>query len=413
MQMKILVLSTYDTKGGAAKAAFRLCEGLIAAGHEVKMLVQSKSGNAAFVEQPDHFAYRKFSKIRGYLDLVPAFIKTGKKVLFSIGWLPSKAVIKKIDDFNPDIVHLHWINKGFINVRSLIGIRKPIVWTLHDMWAFTGGCHYAYDCERYIIGCGKCPVLLSGKESDMSRYFYKRKKAIYKQLSSLTIVTPSRWMADLARKSGIFGDCRVLAVPNAININVYHPADKNEARKLLGLPEKKQLILFNAMNATTDERKGYSYLISALDSMKLPDVGLVIVGSDRLSGMEPADLDVYLQGIITDTKTMVNCFNACDVFVLPSLQDNLPNTVMESLACGTPVVAFNTGGIPDMLDHKKNGYLAEYKSVADLTNGIKWSLYDADAGTLSDNARQKILNEFSEEIIIQKHVNLYHELLKK
>ena len=411
--MKILLLSTYDIRGGAARAAFRLCEGLISAGHEVKMLVQSKSGNADFVETPDHFSYRRFSKIRGYLDLMPAFIKTGKKVLFSIGWLPSHAVIKKLNDFDPDIVHLHWVNKGFFNLRSLGDIRQPVIWTLHDMWAFTGGCHYAYDCERYITGCGKCPVLLSGKESDMSHWFYKRKKTIYKELSSLTIVTPSHWMTGMAKKSSIFGNHRALTVPNAINVNIYHPMDKNEARKILGLPLNKKLILFNAMNATTDERKGYRYLMSALESTELSDVGLVIVGSDRLLGTERADLDIHLQGIITDTAIMVSCYNACDVFVLPSLQDNLPNTVMESLACATPVVAFNTGGIPDMIDHMKNGYLAEYKSVSDLSNGIKWCLYDAEPALISEEARRKVLNEFSEEIIIDKHLKLYKELLSK
>jgi glycosyltransferase involved in cell wall biosynthesis len=411
--MKILLLSTYDIRGGAARAAFRLCEGLISAGHEVKMLVQLKSGNADFVEQPDHFSYKRFAKIRGYLDLIPAFIKTGKKVLFSIGWLPSNAIIKKIDDFDPDIVHLHWINKGFVNLRSLTGIRRPVVWTLHDMWAFTGGCHYSYECERYIIGCGKCPVLLSGKESDMSRRLYKRKENIYEQLSSLTVVTPSHWMTDMARTSGIFGNHRTLTIPNAINVTIYHPIVRNEARKSLGLTNNKKLILFNAMNATTDERKGYQYLISALESMDLSDVEVVIVGADRLSGMEPSGLKVHLLGYVKDTVTMVNSYNACNLFVLPSLQDNLPNTVMESLACGTPVVAFNTGGIPDMIDHKKNGYLAEYKSVNDLSNGLKWCLYEADVASISENARQKVLNEFSEEIIIQNHLNLYHELLNK
>jgi glycosyltransferase involved in cell wall biosynthesis len=411
--MKILLLSTYDIRGGAARAAFRLCEGLIAAGNVVKMLVQSKSGNAGFVEQPDHFSYRRFSKIRGYLDLIPAFIKTGKKVLFSIGWLPSHAVIKKINDFNPDIVHLHWINKGFVNLRSLVGIRKPVIWTLHDMWAFTGGCHYAYDCDRFITGCGLCPILRSGKEKDMSRHLYNRKKEIYQLIPSLTIVTPSHWLTGLAKKSGIFGSHPVITVPNAINVNIYRNTNRNLAKKSLGLPEHKKLILFNAMNATSDERKGYKYLISALKSMNMSDVEVVIVGADRLSGTEPSGLKVHLLGFVKDTKTMVDSYNACDVFVLPSLQDNLPNTVMESLACGTPVVAFNTGGIPDMIDHKINGYLAEYKSVDDLANGIKWCLYEADARALSDHARQKVLMEFAEEIVIQKHVNLYREMLNK
>jgi glycosyltransferase involved in cell wall biosynthesis len=220
-------------------------------------------------------------------------------------------------------------------------------------------------------------------------------------------------MTNLARKSGIFGDHLALTVPNAINTSIYHPARKSEARKLLGLPEDKKLILFNAMNATTDERKGYKYLLSALASMDSSGVELVIVGADQLSGMEPAGLKVHLLGLIKDTATMVNSYSACDLFVLPSLQDNLPNTVMESLACGSPVVAFNTGGIPDMVMHKKNGYLADYKSVADLANGIKWWLYEADAKTLSNNARQKALDEFAEEIVVQRHVKLYQEILNK
>ena len=411
--MKILLLSTFDNRGGAARAGFRLCEGLRAAGHEAKMLVQEKSEDLDFVELPDHFLFRRFSKLRGYLDLIPGILLSREKILFSIGWLPSKFVNRKIAGFNPDIIHLQWVNKGFINLESLTEIKKPVVWTLHDMWAFTGGCHYAYECDRYLTGCGKCPILHSKREKDLSWYLYKRKKKIFSLIPSLTIITPSNWLTDLAQKSGIFGGHPVIKIPYAININIYKKTDSSLAKKRLGLPEDKKLILFNAVNATTDERKGYRYLMSALESMDLKDVGVVIVGADRLSGLEPPGLDVYLLGFITDTDLMVESYNACDIFVLPSLQDNLPNTVLESLACATPVVAFNTGGIPDMIEHKKNGYLADYKSVADLADGIRWCLHDADARTLSDNARQKILNEFSEEIIIQKHLKLYHELLNK
>jgi glycosyltransferase involved in cell wall biosynthesis len=411
--MKILLLSTFDNRGGAARAGFRLCEGLRAAGHEAKMVVQEKSENVDFVELPDHFSFKLFPKFRGYLDLIPGVLLAREKILFSIGWLPGKSVKRKISRFNPDIIHLQWINKGFINLKMLAEINKPVVWTLHDMWAFTGGCHYSYECDRFLTGCGKCPVLHSKREKDLSWYLYKRKKRIYDLIPSLTIITPSLWLTDMARKSGVFGNHPVLNIPYAININTYKKTDMLLARKKLGLPVDKKLILFNAMNATTDERKGYRYLMSALESVDLKDIGVVIVGADRLSGLEPPGLDVHLLGIMSDTELMVESYNACDIFVLPSLQDNLPNTVLESLACATPVVGFNTGGIPDMIEHKRNGYLAAYKSISDLANGIKWCLYDADAGMLSDNARRKILNEFSEEIIIQKHVDLYQQLLNQ
>ena len=410
--MKILLLSTYDLHGGAARAAFRLCEGLVAAGHEITMVVQHKEGSAAFVQQPDHFSYKRFSKFRGYFDLLPGVLLSRKKILFSIGWLNSRSVEKKIREFDPDIIHIHWINKGFINLKSLAGLNKPIIWTLHDMWAFTGGCHYAYGCERFNTGCGRCPLLRSGKENDLSSFLYARKKVVYERISSMTIVTPSHWMTNLAMNSGIFGRHLALTIPNAINVDIFRNIDMDVARTRLGLPVNRKLLLFNAMNATTDERKGYKYLLEAIAEMDLTTIELVVVGSDRLSGMEPDGLKVHLKGIIRDSEAMAQCYSACNVFVLPSLQDNLPNTVMEALACGTPVVAFNTGGIPDMVEHKMNGYLAKYMSAGDLAKGISWCLYESDGQDLSNFARNKVLKNFSEDVVIQKYVDLYRQVLQ-
>ena len=286
------------------------------------------------------------------------------------------------------------------------------------MWAFTGGCHYSGDCEGYKNSCGKCPQLSSEKEFDISRWIWKRKASAWKN-TNLTIVTPSNWLAQCAQKSSLFQNLRVEVIYNGIDTNIYKPIDKNLARNCLNLPQNKKIILFGATSAISDYRKGFHLLLQAVQQLSKVSKGkkwgkeieLVILGSSK--PIEPPDFGfkTYYLGKLNDDVSMALAYASADIFVAPSIQDNLPNTVMEALACAVPCVAFNVGGMPDMIDHKKNGYLAYPFDTDDLASGITWILDDQERyHHLCGFARDKVEKNFSLEIQACKYIDLYNSL---
>jgi glycosyltransferase involved in cell wall biosynthesis len=290
---------------------------------------------------------------------------------------------------------------------------RPIVWTLHDMWPFTGGCHYDNECGRYSQSCGRCPVLGSERERDLSRLVWNRKRRAWSELE-IRVIAPSRWLADCARRSSLFGRYRIEVVPNGLDLEVFRPIDRKSARELIGLPPDGRIILFGAHAATTDVRKGFSHLQEA--SFRLADLGepsayrLVLLGATH--SPLPLGLESHGLGILQDDVALALAYSAADVFVAPSLQDNLPNTVMEALACGTPCVAFDIGGMPDLIEHEHNGYLARPFDASDLANGIAWTLSDADRWQrLSLRAREKCEQEFEFTKVAARHVALYRDIL--
>jgi len=325
--------------------------------------------------------------------------------------------ITKYDEVkNADIIHLHWIYNGFLSLRSfkqLAKLNKPIVWTLHDMGAFTGGCFYSNDCDHYKNSCGNCFYLKKPAENDISSKIYALKKKIYNGMN-IHIVTCSNWLGNLAKESSLFEMLDVRAIPNPINIEIFKPSHSGDIRKNLKLPENKFLILFVAANIA-DERKGMNYLIDAIVKLcqKYPEIKgnieLLIIGDVKNASFD-FPCNYSLTGFIAGEAAMCNYYSAADMFVSPSLDDNLPNTVMESLSCGTPVLAFNTGGIPDMVEHKKNGYLSNYKSADDLMNGIYW-IYENRLNTeLKTNARNKVLTNYNYSIVAEKYIQLYKKM---
>jgi len=208
---------------------------------------------------------------------------------------------------------------------------------------------------------------------------------------------------------------KIVNIPNPIDTNEFYPKDKTTIRKKLNLPIDKKLVLFAAANIN-DKRKGLKYLLEALQiystENQIANIEIVTFGKSDSETFEHLPYKVHHLGMLFDIKDIVNAYNVADVFVLPSLEDNLPNTVMEALACGTPVLAFNTGGIPEMVEHKVNGYLAEYKSAEDLKNGLNFILNHSQKEILRENALKKVQNEFTEAIVAQKYIDLYHGLIK-
>ena len=316
---------------------------------------------------------------------------------------------------NMDLVHLHWVCGGLLRLESLRKFRKPIVWTLHDMWAFTGGCHYDEGCGRYKDSCGICPQLKSRRQSDLSRWVWKRKKKAWQDLN-ITIVTPSQWLAECAKESSLFQNSRIEVIPNGIDTEQYKPFDKKLVREMLKLPQDKNIIIFGAVSATSYKRKGFQYLQEALQKMTKGGLRetteLVVFGSSEPE--KPLDLGfkTHYMGQLHDDISIVSIYAASDVFVVPSLQDNLPNTIMESLACGTPVVAFGVGGIPEMIEHRRNGYLAKPEDPNDLAKGLNWVLVDPQRTLkMREAARKKTVKEYALESQAKRYKDLYEDIL--
>ena len=412
--MKILLLNTHDY-GGAAIAAMRLHEALLHKGIDPQLYVQIKTrAYPTTLSITSDFRIRNTS-MRTLIDRSPIFLyKNLKTTAWSPAWLPNP-VSKRITALNPDIVHLNWICGGFIPVHELQKITKPIVWTLHDMWPMTGGCHYTGDCQKYQDRCEACYLLGSQSKNDLSSWVWKRKKRYWRDLD-LTIVSPSRWLAQCAKNSALFKNRSVEVIPNCLDTSQYKPFDKKNARTALSLPHDKKLILFGAVNATTDIRKGFHLLKESLkllsENGNNNDTELVIFGNSVDPEQLETKIKVHSLGKLPDETRIPLIYSAADVFIAPSIQENLANTVMESLACGTPVVAFNIGGMPDMIDHKNNGYLAKPFSCQDLAEGIVWILKNDDnRAYLSESSRNKVLREYGSAHIAQRYLDLYEKIL--
>lgn len=416
MTVNLLILNTFDTKGGAAIATYRLHSGLRSIGINSQMLVQRKESDDRSVSGPLTKWQYAFSLLRQEIDrAIPKLYGYRPKAIFSPAWLPEK-LASKVTKINPDIIHLFWVNYGFIRIETLRKFKQPIVWTLHDMWPFTGGCHYDEECGRFQQSCGKCPVLNSERDRDLSRCILERKQKSWEHVP-IVVVATSQWLGNMARASSIFKDQRIEVIPNGIDTEKYKPLDKATARAAYNLPQDKNLILFSAMSASTEKRKGNQYLMPALLRMSHAGWGskaeLVIIGETEPEIPPDLGMKVHYIGRLHDEISQVMLYSAADVVVAPSMQENLSNTVMESLACGTPVVAFNIGGMPDMIDHQKNGYLAMPFESDDLARGMMWVLENKDRHKmLSQRARQSVVERYALELVANRYLALYESILK-
>ena len=414
--MKPLILNTFDIEGGAAQAAYRLHKGLQSIGPDSQMLVQTKSGDDHTVIGPQTKIQKGFGMIRPTLDsLCVQLYPKRDKVLFSPAILPENSLVTKVKRLDSDVINLHWVAGGLLKPKTLKHFNKPLVWTLHDMWPFTGGCHYDRGCGRYQESCGKCPILKTSKNLDLSHWIWRRKDRAWKDLD-IAIVTPSHWLADCAKNSSLFHDFRIEVIPNGLDLNRFKPFDKHTAREILLLPQDKKLILFGAVNSTSDKRKGFQHLQSAMKNIDMNGWGnnfeVVVFGSSEPKNSLEVGLKIHYLGYLPGDIALSLLYAAADVMVVPSTQENLANTVMESLSCGTPCVAFNIGGMPDMIEHKHTGYLASPFNAEDLAKGIIWVLENYERWqVLSHQARRKVEKEFDIQTVAKKYADLYEEII--
>lgn len=414
--MKILHINISDVHGGATRAACRIHCGLRSYGADSMLLVQENAGDDPSVIGPRSVIGKQIAKIRPYIDpLVVRHIYGGSRTVFSLAWLPFSSILSQAESINPDIIHLHWVCGGVLRPSDISLFNKPVVWTMHDMWPFTGGCHYSESCIGYHKNCGECPQLYRSGKQDISHAVYDRKQKAWSSID-FTVVAPSHWLADCARKSSLFGTKTIEVIHNCLDTKQFKPFDRKYAREQLILPVNKKLVLFGAINATSEHRKGFDLLRRSIVQLKesiRTNVELVVFGSDEPVGRPVFGLPVHYLGKINDDNKLAAIYSAVDLMVVPSREDNLPNTVLESIACGTPVVAFDVGGIPDMIAHKVNGYLATPLDTADLANGIEWILADEERySELSRRARLKTETTFSPEIITKQYVSLYKSITR-
>lgn len=412
--MKILIVNHSDIQGGAARAAYRLHRGLLDEGIDSKMLVQEKSSDDYTVLGPRTQKQKLVAFLRRKAEKLPlSKYKNRTATPFSPAWVPLSNMAKRINELSPDVVHLHWLLKGMLRVKELSLIQAPIVWSFHDTWAFTGGCHYMWDCDKYKTQCGACPCLRSGRFNDLSHKVWQQKMRVYKKLENVTLVGLSNWISGCVKSSSLLKDRQTITIPNLINTTVFHPIDKRIAREVLGLNNNRKYILFGALRATSDLRKGYKELSGALSISKHKDAELLIFGSTKPQQPQAFKQKAHYLGQLHDDVSLALLYSAADVTVVPSLQENLSNVIMESMACGTPVVGFNIGGNSDMIDHLQNGYLAKPLDHHDLANGIDWVLDRLKPHLLNKNAREKVMVNFDSKIVIKHYISLYENIIAK
>lgn len=406
--MKVLHLSAFDLAGGAARAAYRIHQAMLGINIDSKLLVQHKQSNDPNVVVTES---KLLAKLRSVGDASVLNFYQHRQQWFSPQWFPD-SLLNSVNQFAPDVIHLNWICNGFVPIELLARFKQPLVWTLHDMWAFTGGCHYTLGCDRYRASCGDCPQLGSGREKDLSRSVWQRKTKAWQNLN-LTVVATSQWMARCAGESSLFRDMPIEVIPIGLDTNVFKPINASIAREFCNLPTGKQLVLFGAIDGG-DIRKGFHLLRQALELLLKVGWGdqieLLVFGSAQPDPPLELGFMVHYLGKLQDDLSLQMAYAAADVTIVPSIEEAFGQIASESLACGTPVVAFANTGLADVIDSHHNGYIAKYGDTTDLAAGIAWVLEDSIRHrSLRLAARQKAEREYGLPI----QANRYHSLLDK
>lgn len=424
--MKVLLVNTSDHIGGAAIAALRLLKALRGQGVEARLLCRDRTLPD---DRTDVVSLRpsKWRRLQFFLERLEIYWRNGcsRENLFAVDTGRFGTDITRLAEFQEaDVIHLHWVNQAMLSLKDLRKIfksGKPVVWTMHDMWPFTGVCHSAADCEAWLHGCGDCPQLLKSGPADLSAQTFVRKRDMYAG-AHLTLVGCSRWLASLASKAPLLSEQRVACVPNPIDTDYYRPAgdhgmpSKAEVRRQLGLPTDRKLMLFAAFKVT-DPNKGIDYLMEALsiltrENPELRDqLGVVLAGQGAWTLREALPLSAYPMGYVTSEDRMRLLYQAADLLLMPTQMDNLPNTIVEAMACGVPCVAFGVGGVPQMVDTGVNGYLAIPRDSADFAKGIHAALFTQSYDALCRNARVKAVASYSEKEVASQYMHLYEEAL--
>ncbi len=422
--MKILHINKSDKTGGAAVAAVRLVKALRNQGTHAQLLTLEDESPEDGIVPLITSKWQQKGKMLRFLGEAFSFCPQKKEGTNRFAFSPGRFgydLSRHPLVEQADVLHLHWVNQGFLSLtglHQLINLGKPIVWTLHDMWPFTGGCHYAGDCQRFASGCGQCPLLKRNGDKDQSSKQYALKKRIYHD-ARLTWVGCSEWMSSQAGRSGLINTNlgkNIKSVFNPIDTHLFVPGSMKEARQHYHLPEDKKLILFGAANVR-DPRKGIAHLVKALHHLNRLAPSLhgeleVVVFGKNASGLNlEIPYRVHPMDVVETQQQMAQLYRAANAFVLPSMQDNLPNTVMESLACGTPVAAFNVGGVPEMIEHQQRGALAPAGNDEELAKSLNYLLTSPGKEERQVNARRFVEQYCAPESVARQYLEIYQSII--
>lgn len=398
--MNIVHLNDSDVIGGAARAAFRLHGSLLEEGVSSRMLVlQRKRSSDPMIE-------RKLSMRPLRRRLENLWLKKYPKRcgIFSVNLLPSFGLASELKRMRADILHIHWVGASGISIAELARVKIPIVWSLHDLWPFTGGCHYTAGCRRFESHCGHCPVLGSNREGDLSSSIQQAKRSAFSGLENLTIVGLSKWIAAEASRSSVFKGRNIVNLPNPIDTRIYYKRNKEEARAYFNLPvDGRKLILFGAADPFGDPRKGFHELREAMSIISDKDVELVVLGAGEGQAHFKSS-KVHSVGHVDDDDLLAKLYSAVDVFVLPSREENLSNMLVEAKSCSTPLVAFDVGGNRDIINNRSIGLLAAPLSAVSLAACIR--------EVLTWDGRADGANEFEARLVVGKYLELYRQILR-
>lgn len=415
--MKILHICFSDAKAGAFLAAYKIHKHLQKLDVDSLFYVIKKQTSDPSVISDNRKVLRFKTLIISDIEnhIKTSLYPEALDEVFSSNLFPGiKIPEKTIKDI--DIIHLHWIGWGTISPKSIYQLNKPVVWRLPDMYAFTGGCHYSYDCNRYINQCGCCPILKSKHLLDLSNLQWKKKNKYFNKIKNMTIVTPSQWLQEKAKESSLFKDKNIQHIPTGVDISIFKPLEQSIARSILNINiiEDRFVLAFGGLGSNS--RKGFSYLISSINFLisKYPELSeklvLLIFGNSHYQETNIPIKTIYL-GCFNDDTMLSLAYNAADLFICPSIQENLPNTALEALACGIPVIGFNVGGLSEIINHKVNGYLSKTENFEDLANGILWFIENNNFNHIKTNARQVIINNYDISKTTNQWIELYNKII--
>ena len=423
--MKIVQINTYDITGGAARAAYRLHRGLLQIGQDCRTLVRYKASTDDSIvgvvpeNPPEKVEEEFFLSVAIQQHYIDSHRTDISNTLFSLPYpgydLSALPMVQAAD-----IINLHWVAQyqSPLTLHKLFALGKPVVWTLHDHWAFTGGCHYTAGCEEYRHGCAPCPQL-ADDPFELPAAVLKDKLKFFED-ANLTIVTPSRWMAECARQSRLFKNLRVEVIPNSLETDVFSPQPKSEARESIGISAETITILFGGVNIN-ERRKGFRELKAAIkyclkdarfqNLVKSDKIRMICFG--RLSDdLNTVGIPVIPLGYLDSDEKISAAYSSADIFILPSLEDNLPNTMLEAMSCGTPVVAFDVGGMPDAVINGVTGQLVPLGDTRQMGKAILSLIFNSEKrGVMGKKCREKIEEQYKLEIQAQRYLELYQELI--
>ena len=413
--MNVVFLNTFSVSGGAAIATNRIYSAL-------KDQI-SITGISQFEKNNElYYKHIKYGKIRfaiEKLEFLP--LEKNKDIRFKFSTASIGSNLEKLDSISEaDIIHLHWINQGFLSLKTLkklASLNKPIVWTLHDMWPFTGGCHHSQECTNYKKDCGNCKYLKKPKPHDISNKILAKKKEVFKN-GNFTLVGVSDWIHKISSESALGKLSSLRKINNPINTAIFHSLDNKRNNQEIVKSEDKLNLTFVSYNLE-DKKKGLSILIKALQGIDFNNLAikikLTLIGNLRDKKiLDSIPIETNYKGLITEDTKLAETFQDSDIHISSSLEESLGYTAMEALGCGTPVIAFPSGGITDLVEDKKTGLIAKYNDVHDLRSKIE-SLIKDDKSRLKYGkyGAEKIKKYFNKTFIANQYLELYNNLLNK